>query len=105
MKRDHYIIPICSPSAPVLHAICRLTHLTKFPGLQTSSSSSSSSSTSFSSVTHPAAAFNCARRIHLSRLVKAAPKLKCGGRVSRNDPPGVAPGHRWLSQKDLFPRP
>lgn len=34
MKRDHYIIPICSPSAPVSHAICCLTHLAKFSGLQ-----------------------------------------------------------------------
>lgn len=30
MKRDHYIIPICSPSTPILDAICYLTQLTKF---------------------------------------------------------------------------
>lgn len=30
MKRDHYIIPICSLSTSILDAICYLTQLTKF---------------------------------------------------------------------------
>lgn len=30
MKRDHYIIPICSISTSILDAICYLTQLTKF---------------------------------------------------------------------------